>query len=109
LDGVGDGRHVNVQDPPNSGFKFFNYKHNFYVVLLAKADALYKFTVVDIGSYERNSDGGVFAHSKLGKYLENYLGIPENKQLPGTSCLAPHVIVGDEAFPLKNYLTRAFF
>jgi hypothetical protein len=43
----------------------------------------------------RNNDGGIFAHSKLGKYLETYPGIPDNKQLPGTSCLAPHVIVGD--------------
>jgi hypothetical protein len=61
---------------------------------------------VDIGSYGRNSDGGIFAHSKLGKYLETHLGIPEDKQLPGTLCLAPHIIVGDEAFPLKSCLTR---
>ena len=50
---------------------------------MALVDARYKFTVVDIGSYGRNSDGGIFAHSKLGKYLETYLGIPEVKQLPG--------------------------
>ena len=57
---------------------------------------------------ERNSDGGIFAHSKLGKYLETYLGIPEDKQLPGTLCLAPHVFMGDEAFPLKTYLLKPF-
>jgi hypothetical protein len=27
----------------------------------------------------RNSDGGIFAHSKLGKYLETHLGISEDK------------------------------
>jgi hypothetical protein len=43
------------------------------------------------GSYGRNSDGGIFAHSKLGKHLETHLGIPEDKQLSGTLCLAPHV------------------
>jgi hypothetical protein len=75
-------------------------------MLLALVDARYKFTVVDVGSSGRNSDGGIFTHSKLGKYLETHLGIPEDKQLPGTSCLAPHVIVGDEAFPLKTYLIR---
>jgi hypothetical protein len=59
------------------------------------------------GSFGRNSDGRMFAHSKLGKYLETHLDIPEDKQLPGTSCLA-HVIVGDEAFPLKTYLMRPY-
>ena len=61
-----------------------------------------------VGSFGRNSDGGIFARSKLGKYLETHLGIPEDKQLPGTSCFAPHVIVGDEAFPLKTYLRRPY-
>ena len=106
--GAIDGKHVKVQAPPNSCSMFFNYKHSFSVVLLTLVDARYKFTVVDIGSYVRNSDGGIFAHSKLGKYLEIYVGIPEDKQLPGTSFLAPHVIVGDEAFPLKTYLTRPY-
>jgi hypothetical protein len=42
-----------------------------------------------------NMDGGMFAHSKLWKYLETHLGIPEDKELPGISCLPRHVIVGD--------------
>jgi len=56
------------------------------------------------GSHGSNSDGGIFAHSKLQKYLETHLGIPEDTQLLRTSFLAPHVIVVDEAFPLKTYL-----
>jgi hypothetical protein len=60
------------------------------------------------GSYGRNSSGGIFAHSALGKYLEIHLGIPEDKQLPGTPCLAPLVIMGDEAFPLKTYLLKSY-
>ena len=72
------------------------------VFLLALVDVRYKFTVVDIGSYGRSRDGGIFAHSKLWKYLETHLGIP------GISCLAPHVIVGDEAFSLKTYLMRPY-
>jgi hypothetical protein len=75
---------VKIQAPPNSGSEFFNYRHSFSVVLLTLVYARYKFTVVDIGSYGRNSDGGIFAHSKLWKYLETHLGIPEDKQLPGT-------------------------
>jgi hypothetical protein len=34
------------------------------------------------GSYRRNSDGGIFVHSKLGICLETHLDIPEDKQLP---------------------------
>jgi hypothetical protein len=52
--------------------------------LLALADAHYKFTAVDTGSYGRNGDGEIFAHSILGKYLETHLGIPQGKQIPGT-------------------------
>jgi hypothetical protein len=101
--GAIDGKHVKVQAPPNSRSKF-----SVTVFLLALVDASYKFTVFDMGSYGRNSHGGIFAHSKLREYLETYLGIPEDKKLPGTSCLAPHVIVGDEAFPLKTYLMRPY-
>jgi hypothetical protein len=57
---------------------------------LALVGARYKFTVVDIGSFGRNINGGIFARSKLGKYLETHLCIPEDKQFPGTLCLAPH-------------------
>jgi len=45
-------------------------------------DACYKFAVLHIGSYGRNSDGGIFAHSELGKYLETHLGIPEDNSFP---------------------------
>jgi hypothetical protein len=71
-------------------------------------DAHYKFTVLDMGSYGRNGDGGIIAHSKLGKYLETHLGILKDKQLPATLCLAPHVIMGDEVFPLKTYLLKPY-
>ena len=91
--------------PPQIAVPNFSITNNFFVVLLALVDAHYKFKVVDIESYGRNSDVGIFAHSELGKYLETHLGIPEGKQLPGISCLAPHVIVGYEAFPLKTDLT----
>jgi hypothetical protein len=106
--GAIDGKHVNFQDPPNSGSKLFNYKHSSSVALLALVDARYKSTVVDKGLYGRNSNGGIFAHSKLEKYLETRLGIPQDKQLPGTTCLALHVFVADEVFPSKTYLMRPY-
>jgi hypothetical protein len=51
----------------------------------------------------------VFANSSLGKALrDGSLGIPEDKPLPGTNDPLPHVIVGDEAFPLRTYLLTPY-
>lgn len=107
--GALDGKHVTIQAPPNTGTNFFNYKKTFSVVLLALVDAQYNFIAVDVGAYGKNSDGGILAHSNLGKLLENgLLNIPKDEFLPGTTISAPYVILGDEAFPLKTYLMRPY-
>lgn len=69
--------------------------------------AEYKFIPVHTGSFGNNSDGGIFSRSALGKGLQNNtLDIPHAKILPGMQEPLPHVIVGDEAFPQKQYLLR---
>ena len=76
----------------------------FSIVLLALVDANYRFVVIDVGAYGRSSDGGIFSTSALGMSLvKGELNIPEDNPLPGEHDKAmPHVIVGDEAFPLKK-------
>lgn len=93
----------------NSGSEYFNYKKSFSIVLMALVDANYKFIMVDVGAYGKNSDGGILAHSEMGKrFEEKTLNVPNDTLLPGTAIEAPYVIIGDEAFPLKPYFLRPY-
>lgn len=109
--GALDGKHVTIIAPPRSGSLFFNYKGTFSIVLLALADAHYRFLTIQVGDFGRTSDGGVFRNSALAKGLENQtLHVPPPKPLPGAECLGdmPHVIVADAAFPLKPFLLKPY-
>lgn len=60
--------------------------------------------MVDIGAPGRSSDSGVFRQSQMGKGFEqNLFNVP----MPSEDGL-PYVLVGDEAFPLSNYLMRPY-
>ncbi|XP_065287552.2 uncharacterized protein [Dermacentor albipictus] len=107
--GAVDGKHVQIQAPPNSGSLYFNYKGTYSIVLMAIADSNLKFILVDVGAYGRQSDGGTLGASRLGKFLERgLLGLPAPKCLPETSTVAPHVFVGDEAFQLRPDFLRPY-
>ncbi|KAL4135719.1 hypothetical protein QTP88_007314 [Uroleucon formosanum] len=70
---------------------------------------IFQIVLVDVGAYGRNSDGGIFMLSKLGKGLDRkQLNVPPCSALPETTNIAPFVILGDEAFPLKEYLMRPY-
>lgn len=107
--GALDGKHVLIQAPPCSGSKYFNYKKSFSIVLLALVDHRYRFTFVDIGSYGSNSDSGIFKNTALCRKMQNKtLAIPDDKPLIMDDQPCPHVIVGDEGFPLMTNLMRPY-
>lgn len=104
-----DGKHIRIKCPEKSGSLYYNYKNFFSIVLQGIADSDYKFVVIDVGAYGRESDGGVFRESLFFKLLEsNQLNIPPDTELPGTNTKMPFVFVGDEAFPLLNNLLRPY-
>ena len=107
--GAMDDKHIMIRPPANSGSFYYNYKHRFSIVLLAVVDADYKFIHVDIGCNGRISDGGVFRECSLSKALEEKsLNIPAPSPLPGRNDPIPYMMVADEAFLLKEYITKPY-
>ncbi|XP_067633210.1 uncharacterized protein [Eurosta solidaginis] len=107
--GALDGKHIAIQAPSNCGSEYFNYKKYNSIVLMALADADYKFLFVEVGAYGRESDGGVFARCPLSSALaDNTLNFPPPRQLPLEIAEMPFVIVADDAFPIKTYLMKPF-
>jgi len=79
------------------------------VNLLGVADANCCFTLIDVGAYGCENDSSVFSNSSFGKaFSSGDLNVPSMGNIPGTSINMPLYFVGDEAFPLKPNLMRAF-
>ncbi|XP_030758575.1 putative nuclease HARBI1 isoform X2 [Sitophilus oryzae] len=104
-----DGKHINIKAPPNSGSLYFNYKGAHSIVLMALADANYKFTYINVGSPGRDSDGGVYSNCSLADAVtNNLLNIPNERPLPGRSTAVPFVFVADDAFALQPHIMKPF-
>ena len=98
-----------MQAPKGGGSDYYNYKGTRSIVLLAIANAQYRFIIVDIGKNGQLNDAGIFGDSEFLKALEgNRLDLPGLAQLPDSSDIVPHVFIGDNAFPLRNDLMTPF-
>lgn len=96
--GAIDGKHIQIKRPPNSVSDFYNYKGTYSVILLALVDYDYKFLYIDVGTNGRANDGSVFKVSTLNAAMtKNLLNFPKH-----------FLIVGDDAFPLRENLLKPF-
>ncbi|KYN00248.1 hypothetical protein ALC62_08987 [Cyphomyrmex costatus] len=77
---------------------------------MAVTDHLYRFTLVDIGAYGVNSDGGIFNDSQIGINLSNeQLNLPkETNNLPGSNMKTFSYFVADDAFRLSNRIMKPY-
>ena len=107
--GAIDGKHIVIIPPPNSGSNYYNYKHTNSIVLLAIAGPNYECLFADVGTNGRMNDSGIWNKSSLRCAIESReIEFPEPKTLPYRSEKLPFVIVGDDAFALKNYMMKPF-
>ena len=65
-------------------------------------------TFIDIGNTGRISDGGVLSNSSLNELFLNKTMFPDPSVIVGTDKSFPYVVVGDEAFPLKENLMKPY-
>ena len=109
--GAVDGKHISITSRPESGSLFYNYKGFYSTNLLALVDSNYRFIYVDVGEYGSNTDGNVFKFSRFGsRFMEYKFDVPGLKRLPNFQQEGPlpHIIVGDEAFPLLHNVMRPY-
>lgn len=107
--GAIDGKHIRIKCPKHSGTMYYCYKKFFSIVLQGVVGPNYKFICIDVGAYGKQSDSGIFDLCNLNKQLNRgALRVHIEKQLPDSDLRAPHVIIGDEGYPLKPYLMRPY-
>lgn len=77
---------------------------------MAACDYKYMFTLVDIGSYGGNSDGGIFTSSDIHLALEKEtINLPKGTaNLPGSNIRLPCFFLRDSGFPLSTVMMRPY-
>lgn len=109
--GAIDGKHIRVRNPPRSGSKYYNYKKFYSIVMLAVADANYKFLYMEVGAVGSESDAGIYTQSKLAELMEdNKANFPPPEVLPDdpSNISVPYFLLGDDAFALQPHMMKPY-
>ncbi|XP_064122515.1 uncharacterized protein LOC135226736 [Macrobrachium nipponense] len=92
-----------MKKPPNS----CSYKGFHSIVLMAVADAGYKFLYVDVGVEGGASVGGTWSNCSLHDAVEGHrAGVPQ--LLPDDDKPVPYNFVGDDPFALRTWMMKPF-
>ena len=107
--GALDGKHVAIRRPDHARSQYFNNKKFHSVILLALADAQYRFLYVDVGAEGGAGDAGTWWRCNLHTAIEaKKIGFPADNKLPSDNTKVPLHIVGDNAFSLQTWLMKPF-
>lgn len=107
--GAVDGKHISIRKPAKSGTEYYNYKRFHSFVLMAIADANYRFLSIDIGGKGSEGDSNIFSRTKLGKMIKDddaRLCLPPDSQIGHEN--VPYFFIGDDAFPLVKRLLKPY-
>ena len=78
-------------------------------MLLAIAGPNYECLFADLGTNGRINNSGIWNKSNLCRAIENReIGLLEPRALPYRLKKLPFVILGEDAFALKNYIIKPF-
>ncbi|GBM42044.1 hypothetical protein AVEN_89783-1, partial [Araneus ventricosus] len=107
--GAIDGKHIRIVNFPHEGSMNFNYKKYHSIILLAVADADYKFSYVNIGGYGKDCDSNILQQTEFWTLLcTKKLNIPYPTPLPPEGIKVPYVFVADDAFPMQENIMRSY-
>jgi len=99
-----NGRHIRIKCRTKAGSLLYNYKQFFFPQYYKVSQILSGLIFIDIGAYDKQSDGGTFSASTLYHFLEDFeSALPKPASFEGSGTEMPFVILGDEPCPLKTY------
>lgn len=107
--GCFDGKHVAIKKPAKAGSDYYNFMRFHSIVLMAVADANYRFVSIDVGAKGAEGDSNIFARTELGRMIKNdspMLNLPPDSRIRNE--YLPYYFIGDDAFPLMKRMLKPY-